>query len=193
MYLFLIPLLLGFCLDWASAFTTFYTRRWGVQRGRWASALLRDVIGIPLWVIGLILAVRSPSAALFQASLITDALSWLLILFGAVVISFSLLVIGRRAAVPSVQDSLVESGLYAYVRHPIYSAMFLEFAGIVLYSPTIATLIACSLAVIWALVQARLEEKDLVQRIPAYSEYLRRVPRFIPEFRKRTKSRILKE
>ena len=55
MYVFLIPLLLGFALNSASAFTAAYSRRWGEWRGQLASVLLRDVLGIPMWVVGLAL------------------------------------------------------------------------------------------------------------------------------------------
>jgi protein-S-isoprenylcysteine O-methyltransferase Ste14 len=33
------------------------------------------------------------------------------------------------------------------------------------------------------MVQTILEEKDLVQRLPAYKEYIRQVPRFLPKGR----------
>jgi hypothetical protein len=55
MYMFLIPLLLGFGLNSASAFTAAYSRCWGERGGRLASLLLRNVFGIPVWVIGLAL------------------------------------------------------------------------------------------------------------------------------------------
>jgi len=65
MYVFLISLLLGFALNSASAFTAAYSRRWGEWRGQLASVLLRDVLGMPMWVVGLALAMRTPSPMLF--------------------------------------------------------------------------------------------------------------------------------
>jgi hypothetical protein len=56
MYLFLIPLLVGFGLNSASDFTAVYTRWWGERGGRLACLLLRDVFGIPVWAVGLGLA-----------------------------------------------------------------------------------------------------------------------------------------
>ena len=44
-------------------------------------------------------------------------------------------------------------------------------------------LLAVSLGVGWVLIQARLEELDLLQRMPAYREYMQRVPRFLPRLR----------
>lgn len=56
MYHFLLPLLTGFVLAGASAFTAAYSRRWGERGGRLATSLLRNVLGIPLYFYGLVLA-----------------------------------------------------------------------------------------------------------------------------------------
>jgi protein-S-isoprenylcysteine O-methyltransferase Ste14 len=63
--------------------------------------------------------------------------------------------------------------------------MFLGFAGLALLRPTATVVLACTLGVVWLIVQARLEELDLVQRLPAYREYMQQVPRFFPCLRKR--------
>jgi protein-S-isoprenylcysteine O-methyltransferase Ste14 len=87
-----------------------------------------------------------------------------------------------RAVAPSVQDTLEVQGLYAHIRHPLYSGMILELIGLFLWVPTLSVLVACILGVMWVMVQARLEEMDLVERLPTYQEYKRRVPRFVPKF-----------
>ena len=61
MYIFLLPLLLGFALAGASAFTAAYSRRWGGQGGQMATSILRNFLGIPLWVIGFMMAWLQPS------------------------------------------------------------------------------------------------------------------------------------
>jgi protein-S-isoprenylcysteine O-methyltransferase Ste14 len=85
-----------------------------------------------------------------------------------------------KAAVPSLQDGLVQSGLYGRVRNPIHSGTMLEFAGLALLFPTLPVLLACALGVLWVLLQTRCDEYDLLQRLPAYRHYMQRVPRFIP-------------
>jgi protein-S-isoprenylcysteine O-methyltransferase Ste14 len=185
MYGFLIPLLLGFLFNSASAFTSAYSRRRGERGGRLATLILRNVVGIPLWVVGLAMAVRTHSPALFRSGFATGILGWLLVGVGSVLILAALLALRWRAAAPSVRDSLVEQGPYAHVRHPIYSGMLLEFAGLALVVPTQAVALACALGVVWILIQARLEERDLLQRLPPYREYMERVPRFIPRLRRR--------
>jgi protein-S-isoprenylcysteine O-methyltransferase Ste14 len=183
-WLFLIPLLLGFALNAASAFTAAYSRRWGERGGRWASFVLRNILGIPLWAMGLGFAVQTPSTMLVAPNLIMNIMGWLLIVAGGMVILWALGFLGKRAAAPSMRDTLVMHGAYAHVRHPIHSGTFLEFAGLWLLRPTVAVAVASALGVVWLLVQTRLEEIDLVERIPAYRGYKERVPRFVPRFGK---------
>ena len=183
MFLFLIPLLLGFACNSASAFTTHYSRLLGERGGRMVSTILRDVLGIPVWAIGYVMAVRTPSTLLFEPVFITTTLGWVLILLGGGIIISGLMAIRRRAVAPSVQDTLVMQGIYANIRHPLYSGMILELAGLFFVIPTMTVLVACVLGVLWVMVQARLEEKDLIQRLPAYKEYMQRVPRFLPKVR----------
>ncbi len=179
-YLFLIPLLLGFACNAASAFTTAFSKQWGERRGSLVTVVLRDVLGIPVWAIGLVLAFRAQSPSLFASTLATDILGWLLICVGGAIIILALLSIRMRAAAPAARDTLVQRGLYAHVRHPIHSGTFLEFLGLFLLNPTLAVTVALTLGVAWLLVQTRLEEFDLLQRLPGYREYMQRVPCFLP-------------
>jgi protein-S-isoprenylcysteine O-methyltransferase Ste14 len=180
MYRMLFPLLLGFALDAASAFTTVFSRHWGKSRGELVSFVLRNVLGIPLWVVGLGFAVRSPSPPVFAASSVTTVLGWLLLGFGATLQLFAIAVLRLRAARPSVDDALVARGVYAHVRHPIYAGLFLQFAALVLVRPRQTVVLAALLGCAWVCVQAWLEEVDLLQRMPAYRDYMNLVPRFLP-------------
>jgi len=182
--LFLAPLLIGFTFNSASAFTSYYSRQFGERGGRLVSTILRDVLGIPVWVIGYIMAVQAPSVYLYKPTLFTSVLAWLLILVGGAIIIIGLVSIRWRAVAPSVQDSLVMQGIYTYIRHPLYSGMILELTGLFLYIPSITVLIACVLGLVWVMIQARLEEMDLVQRKPAYQEYMQQVPQFVPLFKR---------
>jgi len=182
MFLFLAPLLTSFFFNSASAFTSYYSRLLGERWGRIACVVLRDVLGIPVWAIGYVMAVRAPAAYLYKPTLLTTVLAWLLILAGGVVILLGLKSLKGRAAAPSVQDTLVTQGIYSHIRHPLYSGMLLELIGVCIYVPTLTVFVACGLGSIWVMIQARLEEMDLVQRLPAYQEYMQQVPRFVPKF-----------
>jgi protein-S-isoprenylcysteine O-methyltransferase Ste14 len=147
------------------------------------SAILRNVLGIPVWMIGFVLAARTPSPVLLTSTVAATLVGWLLITVGAAIILIALVTIRFRAAGPSVQDTLAQSGIYARVRHPIHAGTLLEFAGLFFVAPILTVALACALGVVWVLVQTRLEEIDLLQRLPSYRDYMNAVPRFLPRFR----------
>lgn len=180
---FLIPLIVGFTFNSASTFTTIYAHWFGVRGGRLVSILLRDVLGIPVWVLGYVMATRTPSPQLFSPTLISSILAWLFLMVGATIILTGLFSLRWRAAAPSMQDTLVMQGIYAHIRHPLYSGLLLELAGLVLWVPSLVVLIASFIGWLWVMLQARLEEIDLVQRLPAYRGYMTQVPRFLPKVR----------
>ena len=72
------------------------------------------------------------------------------------------------------------AGPYARVRHPLYDGVLIQLTGLCLLMPRWPVLLACGLAAAWIQVQARLEERDLLERVPGYREYMARVPRFLP-------------
>lgn len=182
MFLFLLPLLVGFAFNCASAFTTFFSTRLGERSGRLLCIVLRDVVGIPLWAIGYGMAALAASPQFFTPTLLTSALAWLLIIFGSAVIIAGMVSLRWKAAAPSLKDSLVTDGLYAHIRHPFYTGMFAQLLGLALWFPTQSMSLACLIGMLWIGLQARLEELDLLQRLPAYKEYMQRVPRFLPRF-----------
>lgn len=177
---FLLPLLIGFACNLASAFTIVYSRKWGDRKGSLLTVLLRDILGIPVWGLGFALAAWTPSPLLFKSTTLMDFAGWLLIAIGAAIIVIALVTIRLRSAAPTTHDSLAETGIYARVRHPIHSGTFLEFLGLVLVRPSLTMALACGLGVVWMLLQTRFEEWDLLQRIPGYRAYMDRVPRFVP-------------
>ena len=86
------------------------------------------------------------------------------------------------SALPRPADAgvLVESGLYARVRHPLYSGMALGGLGwaIAWLSPLAFALLVALVAVLY--LKAAREEVWLLQRYPAYAAYRARTKRLIP-------------
>jgi len=184
MYLFLIPLLAGFVFNWASAFTDLYSRRFGDRGGRLVSFVTRNILGIPVWVVGLILAFRVSAPPLYVPGLLIRILGWVLVLGGPIPMIWALVFLRLRAYRPTRQDTLVSNGIYRYIRHPIYSGVLMVFIGGVLLHPTRPATVAGLLGIGYVYIQARLEEVDLLRRMPAYREYMNSVPRFFPRLRK---------
>lgn len=178
-------ILTGFALVGASAFTAYFSKLWSENGGRMATMILRNFTGIPLWFTGYVLAWFKPSQFLFEPNGASKLIAWFLIIAGFIPFIWGHIELGWRTHMPSVRDTLVRSGLYAYARHPIYAGGFFILAGLALLQPTYSFMLACALGIIWLMIQARLEEIDLKQRLPEYREYMKEVPRFVPHFWRR--------
>jgi len=180
----IVLIIIGFALVGASAFTSAYSRRWGEKGGQWATIILRNLLGIPLWGTGFVLAWLEPSPFLFNPTITLKIIGSFLIIAGSVPFVRGHIELGWRTHMPSVKDTLVRHGLYASVRHPIYAGGFVILAGLAVIRPTPAFVLACILGCIWLVIQARLEEIDLLERMPDYKDYMKQVPRFLPRLRR---------
>jgi protein-S-isoprenylcysteine O-methyltransferase Ste14 len=77
---------------------------------------------------------------------------------------------------------LVQTGIYAGVRHPIYGGLMLGAFGWGLFvASPIALALAVALAALFVLKSMR-EEAWLAERYPGYDQYRRRTNRFFPPF-----------
>ena len=85
-----------------------------------------------------------------------------------------------RMDVTSRQTALFTDGPFNRIRHPIYAGLVFLALGWALFSWSgVALLLAVALAVVLDL-KARLEERWLVARHPAYTSYRLRSNRFLP-------------
>lgn len=81
---------------------------------------------------------------------------------------------------PAHAGKLVEDGPFAVVRHPVYSGGILFATGISLALSPWALVATAVLTLVWAL-KARVEERLLLARYPAYADYRARTRyRLIP-------------
>jgi protein-S-isoprenylcysteine O-methyltransferase Ste14 len=179
-YLFLIPLLTGFISNLASAFTTTYSEKWGTKTGTFFTIILRDVLGIPVWAYGFVMAIREPSATLYSSSLLSQLGGWFIIAAGCAIIIIALVSLKIKAAAPSTNDTLIKTGIYSRVRHPIHVGTAMEFAGLLILWPSLKVAMAVVLGFVWIILQSRFEEQDLVKRMPEYRQYMSVVPGFFP-------------
>lgn len=81
---------------------------------------------------------------------------------------------------PAASASMVTRGPYRWIRHPMYTAVVIFSAGVVIRSRN-----AFGVAMLVALVgffalKARWEERRLVARYPGYAAYATRTGRFVP-------------
>jgi protein-S-isoprenylcysteine O-methyltransferase Ste14 len=80
---------------------------------------------------------------------------------------------------PTAGATLVETGVYRRVRHPIYGGVMLAAAGWALLTAAPVALAVAALFVPFFWLKSTVEERWLEQRFPAYAAYRRRTHRFI--------------
>lgn len=81
---------------------------------------------------------------------------------------------------PRAGSQLIQHGIYARVRHPLYTSVMLASLGWALIWQSVAAFCASLVLIPFFHAKARREEEFLRQTFPDYADYARRVPRFLP-------------
>lgn len=97
----------------------------------------------------------------------------------------------------AARSELVTEGLYAYRRHPQYSALFLLIVSMLIQWPALLSWLRAPILVITYLLLARREEREMIERCgERYLAYRARTPALVPSwnsFRKQPASVALCE
>jgi protein-S-isoprenylcysteine O-methyltransferase Ste14 len=91
--------------------------------------------------------------------------------------------IGRSvqiAPAPREDGRLVTSGVYAWLRHPMYTAILLVIVGFFFRTPTLAVGIAGAIVIAFLVIKTRFEERLLLARYPEYARYKSRTWGIVP-------------
>jgi protein-S-isoprenylcysteine O-methyltransferase Ste14 len=102
---------------------------------------------------------------------------------GAAVLLVAIVNLGRSLTplpTPIAHGELKVRGLYRYVRHPIYAAIFALSVGVAVRSARVGVLGATVALIAWFMLKARWEEQHLRRRYPDYAVYAAHTPRFVP-------------
>ena len=120
----------------------------------------------------------APGSTLSAIGLVLFALGWCL---------KSLALRANAFAIPIVRvqteraHSVADTGVYSVVRHPFYAADPLIFAGLGLWLESYVAVFFAAIPVALMIMRLRLEENFLSRELPAYNQYMARVPhRLIP-------------
>jgi protein-S-isoprenylcysteine O-methyltransferase Ste14 len=121
-----------------------------------------------------------------------QVLSWLLLIVSVVLVVWGVILLRRFGqSRPTSEDSpvfewentesLVTTGVYRYIRHPMYSALLFLAWGALLKSVTISTLVLAGVATLALAATAKAEEAENVTRFgQEYRDYMKRTRRFVP-------------
>jgi protein-S-isoprenylcysteine O-methyltransferase Ste14 len=115
---------------------------------------------------------------------ILQIISWILLIVSlwAVITGYLLL---KRKGDPTINfentSKLVKSGIYGYIRHPLYFSVFLLGTGIVLKDPGKIQIILGFVNLVAVYFTARIEEHEMIEKFgDEYRIYMKETKMFIP-------------
>ena len=153
---------------------------WGGARGEWYVAVQLVLIFV------VFLAPRTlPGLPEWPDSLsgISRFAGTMLMAVGALLFFASAFSLGPNLTplpLPKEQGTLVQSGPYRLVRHPIYAGGLALVFGWALLVQGLLTLGYAALLLIFLDIKSTREERWLAERFPEYADYKRRVRKLIP-------------
>jgi protein-S-isoprenylcysteine O-methyltransferase Ste14 len=145
-------------------------------------------------ILGYYLFVRNDEIA-FQPTFITQSIGGILFLIGLVILAIAFSSFNKRefigreqldAVKPNdenevKQKQLVKTGLYAYVRHPLYFGIILMLVGALIFLPTYSMMIFVIISLLYLPIGVKLEEQKLVKEFgEQYISYQREVKMLFP-------------
>ena len=113
-------------------------------------------------------------------NLMVIAAAEVLMTLGLVIMVIGLASLGRSFGIMPRARGLVQSGLYRWIRHPIYLGEFLVFAGILILAISPLTLVIYGVFVALQVYRLLMEERTLSEAYPQYSQYCARTARLLP-------------
>jgi len=146
-----------------------------VQRGGW-------------WVVGqflllLVIAIQDINGHAGLKPLPLSIGGLILITAAAICSLAGLLALGRNLTPfpkPSAKTELIQHGIYARIRHPLYTSVFCAAVGSSLIFQSWPALAVSAALGLFFDAKARHEEHWLRRQFPEYALFERRVRRFIP-------------
>jgi protein-S-isoprenylcysteine O-methyltransferase Ste14 len=111
------------------------------------------------------------------------------IVLGIPIVVLGLLLRGAASGELRKNEQLATTGPYAYTRNPLYLGSFIIAAGFTVAARSLW--IALAMLVMFVLIYLpviRDEESYLAENFPDFTDYARRVPRFIPTVRQRSRT-----
>ncbi len=143
----------------------------------WEVMLALAILNIPVWF-------KDPFSA-FQI------IAWTLLMISLVMLGFGLKLVSAGKPDNKRQDEallgfektsvLVTTGIYGYIRHPLYSSLLFLAWGIFFKDVNGYTLMLVLAATAFLMATAKADEKECLAHFgPAYQEYMKKTKMFVP-------------
>lgn len=159
-------------------------------------ALFAEMYGFPLtiYVLSHFVGIKLPLDHI-SGHLLGDLITYLklgngwffvmLVSSGLLIAGISIIASGWERVYKS-EGKLVTDGVYAHMRHPQYTGIFICTLAFMIQWPTLTTLILWPFVIAMYVRLAKKEERDVMEKFPdEYSEYMRRTPMFFPRLFRR--------
>jgi protein-S-isoprenylcysteine O-methyltransferase Ste14 len=115
---------------------------------------------------------------------VMQIISWLILFLSIYVVVTGYVILKRRGnSTINFENTsqLVKSGIYKYIRHPLYLSIFLLGTGITLKDPGKVQIILLLIIMISVPVTSRIEENEMIARFgDEYRSYMKESKMFIP-------------
>ncbi|MDP4222100.1 MAG: isoprenylcysteine carboxylmethyltransferase family protein [Bacteroidota bacterium] len=115
---------------------------------------------------------------------IHQLISWILLILSAYAGIEGYLLLKRKGRSEKNFENttvLVKSGIYKYIRHPLYLSLLLLGTGVMMKNPAVLQLILGFINLVAIYFTARIEEREMAGRFgDAYLQYMRKTKMFIP-------------
>jgi len=113
-----------------------------------------------------------------------QVISWILLIMSAYFGLAGYIVLKKRGrSGRNFEDTtvLVKSGVYRFIRHPLYLSLFLLGTGVMMKDPKITALILGAVNLLAVYITSRIEETEMIERFgEPYREFMKETRMFIP-------------
>ncbi len=143
----------------------------------------RGEVWFALQLFLFVLILLAPTVSSFPFPLWLRIAGMVLVFAGGLVGTLGLLALGKNLSPfpkPIEGGRLVRSGVYRWVRHPIYSGLILSTLGWSLLTDTVLGLLLVVGLFIFFDLKSRREERWLGETYPDYTDYKKQVKKLIP-------------
>ena len=108
----------------------------------------------------------------------------ILAIFGVLLFLIAMLQLNKNLSPfpsPKSGSELVRSGLYKFIRHPIYTGILIAFIGFALFSESIYRILITFGLYLLFLIKTEYEEHRLQEKFSEYDRYKEVTGRFLPK------------
>lgn len=124
----------------------------------------------------------------YGTPLISPVLTFLFTISGIGIVGISLVNLSDNLTpfpTPKVNGTLITSGMYKYIRHPIYTGIILTALGISLYTSNYFRLAITFTLLVLFIYKSNYEERMLSDKFADYDDYRKNTGKFLPKIFKK--------